>query len=104
MGRKKKRTEETEIEAVFWCWYVGYTFCSTRNYADDVDARFCEREFEDENVLITHQRAKHFKCVDCGKRMGSIPALQGHMHHVHKTTLTSYVACHFLSQSKPLAC
>ena len=53
-------------------------------------------------MLITHQRAKHFKCVDCGKRMGSIPALQGHMHHVHKTTLTSYVACHFYPKANPL--
>ncbi|KAF8206171.1 hypothetical protein K438DRAFT_1904943 [Mycena galopus ATCC 62051] len=37
-----------------WCWY-------------------CEREFEDEKVLMQHQKAKHFKC-----------GLAVHIHQVHK--------------------
>ena len=39
---KKKRASELDA----WCWY-------------------CDREFEDEKVLIEHQKAKHFKCSFC---------------------------------------
>lgn len=40
MGRKKRGT----IKKVVFCYY-------------------CDREFDDEKVLIQHQKAKHFKCM-----------------------------------------
>jgi hypothetical protein len=51
--------------------------------------RYCEREFDDEKVLITHQRAKHFKCPQCGKRMNTTGGLSIHYAQVHKETLRS---------------
>ena len=54
MGRKKKskmnqkaaRAAAEVLEVKNWCYY-------------------CEREFEDEEVLIQHQKARHFKCPVC---------------------------------------
>jgi len=30
-----------------------------------------ERDFEDLKLLISHQKAKHFKCDRCGKRLNT---------------------------------
>ncbi|KAI8901597.1 hypothetical protein BC833DRAFT_113581 [Globomyces pollinis-pini] len=46
MGKKKRK------ELKQWCWY-------------------CDREFEDEKVLINHQKAKHFKCDYCNKKLNT---------------------------------
>ena len=62
MGRKKKQVEKEDI----WCYY-------------------CDREFEDENTLISHQVARHFKCEYCGKKLGTFRGLMAHSktnHHV----------------------
>lgn len=48
-----------------WCWY-------------------CDREFEDLRVLILHQKARHFKCSQCNKRMNSGSGLVIHLAQVHK--------------------
>ncbi|KAJ7261748.1 hypothetical protein B0H12DRAFT_1231400 [Mycena haematopus] len=48
-----------------WCWY-------------------CEREFEDEKVLMQHQKAKHFKCNMCPRRLNTAGGLAVHIHQVHK--------------------
>ncbi|EYC13576.1 hypothetical protein Y032_0043g793 [Ancylostoma ceylanicum] len=62
MGRKKKKIERP------WCWY-------------------CNREFDDEKVLIQHQKAKHFKCHICHKKLFSGPGLAIHCMQVHKETI-----------------
>ena len=49
---------------------------------------YCDRDFADEKVLIQHQRAKHFKCPDCGKRLNTATALSLHFLSVHKRELT----------------
>ncbi|XP_065202242.1 BUB3-interacting and GLEBS motif-containing protein ZNF207 [Planococcus citri] len=59
MGRKKKRQSKP------WCWY-------------------CNREFEDEKILIQHQKAKHFKCHICHKKLYTGPGLSIHCMQVHK--------------------
>ena len=51
-----------------WCWY-------------------CEREFDDEKVLIEHQKAKHFKCPHCSKRLHSAQGMSVHVEQVHKQLL-----------------
>ena len=67
-----------------WCWY-------------------CEREFEDEKgthygalrrgtpelktllvVLMQHQKAKHFKCKLCPRRLNTAGGLAVHIQQVHK--------------------
>ncbi|KAF5342182.1 hypothetical protein D9611_002158 [Ephemerocybe angulata] len=48
-----------------WCWY-------------------CEREFEDEKVLMQHQKAKHFKCGLCPRRLNTAGGLAVHIQQVHK--------------------
>jgi hypothetical protein len=59
MGRKKKKTLKP------WCWY-------------------CNREFDDEKILLQHQKAKHFKCHICFKKLFTGPGLQIHCMQVHK--------------------
>lgn len=64
MTKKKKKSQPLS-----WCWY-------------------CDREFEDEKVLILHQKAKHFKCNHCGKKMNTAGGLVIHVAQVHKDTIT----------------
>ncbi|KNC99537.1 uncharacterized protein SPPG_04927 [Spizellomyces punctatus DAOM BR117] len=59
MGKKKRK------ELKPWCWY-------------------CDREFEDEKVLFDHQRIKHFKCTECGKKLNTAGGMVVHMDQVHK--------------------
>ncbi|KAF9516871.1 hypothetical protein BS47DRAFT_612675 [Hydnum rufescens UP504] len=48
-----------------WCWY-------------------CEREFEDEKVLMQHQKAKHYKCRHCPRKLNTAGGLAVHIQQVHK--------------------
>ncbi|XP_002165881.1 BUB3-interacting and GLEBS motif-containing protein ZNF207 isoform X1 [Hydra vulgaris] len=64
MGRKKKKQMKP------WCWY-------------------CNRDFEEEKVLIQHQKAKHFKCHVCHKKLYTGPGLAIHTMQVHKEPITS---------------
>lgn len=71
MGKKKRgHPDVEEILARPWCYY-------------------CERDFEDLKLLISHQKAKHFKCDRCGKRLNTAGGLSVHMNQVHKETLTT---------------
>ncbi|GBE60019.1 zinc finger containing protein [Babesia ovata] len=45
---------------------------------------FCNREFDDEKVLIMHQKAKHFKCGECNRKLETANGLAVHMQQVHK--------------------
>lgn len=53
MGKKKRgHPDLEEILARPWCYY-------------------CERDFDDLKILISHQKAKHFRCERCGKRLNT---------------------------------
>ncbi|PHH51194.1 BUB3-interacting and GLEBS motif-containing protein ZNF207 [Ceratocystis fimbriata CBS 114723] len=70
MGKKKRSFPDVEeILARPWCYY-------------------CERDFEDLKLLISHQKAKHFKCERCGRRLNTAGGLAVHLSQVHKETLT----------------
>eukprot|EP00644_Phytophthora_capsici_P006255 jgi/Phyca11/117055/e_gw1.32.280.1 len=71
MGKKKRRDESTEapVRRIF-CYY-------------------CNRNFDDERVLILHQKARHFKCPTCHKKLTTISGMSIHMQQVHKETLQS---------------
>ncbi|WWC65839.1 uncharacterized protein I303_108461 [Kwoniella dejecticola CBS 10117] len=53
---KKKRTQVFVLKP--WCWY-------------------CEREFEDDKVLLQHQKSKHFKCQLCPRKLNVSKGLVG---------------------------
>ncbi|KAF3779449.1 SUPPRESSOR OF FRI 4 protein [Nymphaea thermarum] len=63
MGKKKKRVEKV------WCYY-------------------CDREFEDEKILVQHQKARHFKCHVCHKKLSTAGGMAIHVLQVHKETVT----------------
>ncbi|XAO26184.1 hypothetical protein I312_105018 [Cryptococcus bacillisporus CA1280] len=48
---KKKRSQVFVLKP--WCWY-------------------CEREFEDDKVLLQHQKSKHFKCQLCPRKLNQV--------------------------------
>ncbi|OLY84109.1 BUB3-interacting and GLEBS motif-containing protein [Smittium mucronatum] len=62
-----KKRSKRELKP--WCWY-------------------CDRDFEDEKILIQHQRAKHFKCPHCSKRLNTASGMAIHVAQVHKETVT----------------
>ncbi|MCJ1264386.1 hypothetical protein MMC22_004257 [Lobaria immixta] len=71
MGKKKRGHPDIEEQlARPWCYY-------------------CERDFDDLKILINHQKAKHFKCERCGRRLNTAGGLSVHMTQVHKETLTT---------------
>lgn len=47
---------------------------------------FCDRTFDDETVLLQHQRAKHFRCPECddGAVRGKCESVQGLIVHTLK--------------------
>merc|ERR1712230_293470 len=69
----KKKRHHPDVEEVLsrpWCYY-------------------CERDFDDLKILINHQKAKHFKCERCGRRLNTAGSLSVHMSQVHKENLTA---------------
>lgn len=70
MGRKKQRQVSSSEETYkIFCFY-------------------CDREFMDEKILISHQQAKHFKCHICMKKLSSAGGLYIHVSQVHKENIT----------------
>ncbi|KAL1994530.1 hypothetical protein VTN49DRAFT_2000 [Thermomyces lanuginosus] len=71
-GKKKKRAYPSLQDLLErpWCYY-------------------CERDFDDLKILISHQKAKHFKCERCGRRLNTAGGLSVHMSQVHKEQLTA---------------
>ncbi|KAF6136564.1 hypothetical protein GIB67_016020 [Kingdonia uniflora] len=63
MGKKKKRVSKV------WCYY-------------------CDREFDDEKILVQHQKARHFKCHYCHKKLSTAGGMAIHVLQVHKETVT----------------
>mmetsp|Transcript_3418 Transcript_3418/g.12321 ORF Transcript_3418/g.12321 Transcript_3418/m.12321 type:complete len:341 (-) Transcript_3418:146-1168(-) len=45
---------------------------------------YCDRVFEDEAILIQHQKARHFKCYVCNKKLNSLNGMKIHLYQVHR--------------------
>uniref|UniRef100_A0A7S4DHA6 C2H2-type domain-containing protein n=2 Tax=Lotharella globosa TaxID=91324 RepID=A0A7S4DHA6_9EUKA len=73
MGRKRKNKNKEKPRKPF-CYY-------------------CDREFIDEKVLVRHQKAKHFTCQHCYKKLGTVKGLLIHVAQLHKEVLTSIPGC-----------
>ncbi|KAJ5106499.1 Zinc finger BED-type predicted [Penicillium angulare] len=69
MVKKRRGPSLDELLARPWCYY-------------------CERDFDDLKILTLHQKAKHFKCERCGRRLNTAGGLSVHMSQVHKEQLT----------------
>lgn len=69
MGKKKKRGAVDKV----WCYY-------------------CDREFEDEKILVQHQKAKHFKCHVCHKKLSTAGGMAIHVLQVHKEQVAKSVS------------
>ncbi|KAJ5477365.1 hypothetical protein N7539_007509 [Penicillium diatomitis] len=69
MGKKRRGPTLDELLARPWCYY-------------------CERDFDDLKILTLHQKAKHFKCERCHRKLNTAGGLSVHMSQVHKEQLT----------------
>ncbi|GAA5976121.1 hypothetical protein JCM10908_005390 [Rhodotorula pacifica] len=65
MAKKKGKSKTKKIADLAWCWY-------------------CDRTFEDQRVLLSHQKAKHFRCPQCPRRLNTAGGLAVHLDQVHK--------------------
>lgn len=72
MGKKKRRDDggEASQQRRIFCYY-------------------CDRNFDDEKVLILHQKARHFKCPTCHKKLSTVSGMLIHTQQVHKESLKS---------------
>ncbi|GAA5873806.1 hypothetical protein JCM8547_005951 [Rhodosporidiobolus lusitaniae] len=61
----KKKSKSKKVASLAWCWY-------------------CDRTFEDQRVLLSHQKAKHFRCSLCPRRLNTAGGLAVHLDQVHK--------------------
>lgn len=69
MGKKKRREEGAEAAPRrIYCYY-------------------CDRNFDEEKVLILHQKARHFKCQLCHKKLNTASGMVIHAMQVHKEKL-----------------
>jgi NAD-dependent SIR2 family protein deacetylase len=51
---------------------------------------YCDRDFDDEKILMQHQKAKHFKCTHCNRKLGSASGMATHVLQVHKEVVQRY--------------
>ena len=79
MGKKKRgHPDVEEILSRPWCYYCTYTstsictICMALFFVSLIAVYYLgERDFEDLKLLISHQKAKHFKCDRCGRRLNT---------------------------------
>lgn len=65
---KREMTKRKKKELLPWCWY-------------------CDREFADEKILVQHQKAKHFKCTFCNRKLNTASGMVVHVAQVHKENI-----------------
>jgi hypothetical protein len=67
-------------------------------FAATASCRYCDKEFENEETLVQHQKAKHWKCLLCNKRLHSAPGVATHARNV---SLKRYHHQHAAQQAQP---
>jgi hypothetical protein len=70
VGKKKRgHPDVEELLARPWCYYCELPPLPPINCF--LTSRAGERDFDDLKILISHQKAKHFKCERCGRRLNT---------------------------------
>lgn len=80
MGKKKRREDDGGAGGSFG---GGAGAAGKRIYC-----YYCDRVFDDEKVLIQHQKARHFKCHVCHKKLSTAGGMAVHILQVHKETIS----------------
>lgn len=70
--RRKANKRLKKVSHASWCWY-------------------CDREFQDDKVLLMHQKSKHFRCPHCPRRLNTAGGLAVHIDQVHKVPVDRWV-------------
>ncbi|KOB73552.1 Uncharacterized protein OBRU01_03868, partial [Operophtera brumata] len=90
-GQEKEEGIETMVLVSFSNMRYEITNCIVAIYQRlgkrPSQIRYCNREFDDEKILIQHQKAKHFKCHICHKKLYTGPGLSIHCMQVHKEAI-----------------
>lgn len=69
VGKKKRgHPDVEELLSRPWCYYCELS-CPVLN--SFLTSHLGERDFDDLKILISHQKAKHFKCERCGRRLNT---------------------------------
>lgn len=82
MGKKKRRDDGT-----FGANGGGFSIGDTKKRR--IYCYYCDRNFDDEKVLIQHQKARHFKCHTCHKKLSTAGGMVVHVMQVHKIPITT---------------
>ncbi|KAI4978122.1 hypothetical protein ZWY2020_014676 [Hordeum vulgare] len=59
-----------------------------KKWVEKVFCYYCDRGFDDEKILVQHQKAKHFKCHVCHKKLSTTGDMAIHVLQVHKDSVT----------------
>lgn len=78
--------KEEAFEALVLVSNIKFDLLTLVNF-NNLCLRYCNREFDDEKILVQHQKAKHFKCSICYKKLYTGPGLAIHRMQVHKEAL-----------------
>jgi len=52
IGSSPRLKHLAAVNTEWWCMF----------FDEAASHRYCNREFDDEKILVQHQKAKHFKC------------------------------------------
>jgi hypothetical protein len=99
MGKKNKIKEVIEENTDIWCYYCGLisSFLNISTFDCSFSSlllcfAWSDRKFADEKILIQHQKAKHFKCHVCHKKLSTAGGLLTHVTQVHKESISWFVS------------
>lgn len=73
------------VSVILWCVDLFWVYKTSLSVSFlNCYPRYCNRDFDDEKILIQHQKAKHFKCHICHKKLYTGPGLAIHCMQVRK--------------------
>mmetsp|Transcript_11194 Transcript_11194/g.11260 ORF Transcript_11194/g.11260 Transcript_11194/m.11260 type:complete len:192 (-) Transcript_11194:27-602(-) len=49
---------------------------------------YCDKEFENANILLQHQKNRHFACKSCSRKFSTAASMSTHMSQVHNIAVT----------------
>ena len=48
---------------------------------------YCDKEFDNANILLQHQKNRHFACNRCNRKFSTAASMSTHMLQVHNETV-----------------